>query len=73
MNPLEFALLADENIAPDVVAALREHLVDVRTLATEFALCPPWLGAWSANILIAAFVVAVGARRLRRTEAPAAA
>jgi predicted nuclease of predicted toxin-antitoxin system len=31
MNPLEFALLADENIAPAVVTALRERQIDVRT------------------------------------------
>lgn len=37
MNPLEFALLADENIAPDVVAALRERQMDVRT-ASELGL-----------------------------------
>lgn len=32
MNPLAFALLTDENISPDVVAALRERGLDVRTV-----------------------------------------
>ena len=31
MNPLDSALLADENISPDVVAALRKRGVDVTT------------------------------------------
>ena len=31
MNPLDSALLADENISPDVVAALRRRGVDVTT------------------------------------------
>ena len=32
MNPLDFALVADENIAPELVAALRERRIDVCTL-----------------------------------------
>jgi hypothetical protein len=32
MNPLDFALVADENIAPELVAALRERRIDVGTL-----------------------------------------
>jgi predicted nuclease of predicted toxin-antitoxin system len=31
MNPLDSALLADENISPDVVAALRRRGIDVTT------------------------------------------
>jgi len=31
MNPLEFALLADENVAPEVVVAMRERHLDVVT------------------------------------------
>jgi predicted nuclease of predicted toxin-antitoxin system len=46
MNPLEFALLADENIAPDVVAALRQRQMDVRT-ASESGL----LGATDSALL----------------------
>jgi len=37
MKPLDSALLADENISPDVVAALRRRGVDVTT-ATELGL-----------------------------------
>ena len=33
MKPLEFPLLADENIHPDVVSALRERRCDVTTVA----------------------------------------
>jgi hypothetical protein len=33
MNPLGFPLLADENVAPDVIAALRERGIDVCTAA----------------------------------------
>jgi predicted nuclease of predicted toxin-antitoxin system len=47
MNPLDFPLLADENIAPAVVAALRERHIDVRT-ASELGL----VGA-SDSILLA--------------------
>jgi predicted nuclease of predicted toxin-antitoxin system len=32
MNPLDFALLTDENIAPEVVAALRDRRIDICTL-----------------------------------------
>lgn len=32
MNPLDFAFVADENIAPELVAALRERRIDVCTL-----------------------------------------
>jgi Lipopolysaccharide export system permease LptF/LptG len=39
-----------------------------RTLATEYMVCPPWLGAWSANILFAAFAFAAVVLRLRRPE-----
>lgn len=37
MNPLEFALLTDENISPEVVAALRDRGLDVQT-AVELGL-----------------------------------
>jgi predicted nuclease of predicted toxin-antitoxin system len=33
MNPLDFALLTDENISPEVVAGLRERGLDVQTVA----------------------------------------
>lgn len=46
MNPLDFALVADENIAPELVAALRERRIDVCTLH-ELALS----GAADADIL----------------------
>jgi len=39
-----------------------------RTLATAYMVCPPWLGAWSANILFAAFAFAAVVLRLRRPE-----
>ena len=32
MNPLDFALVADENIAPELVADLRKRRIDVCTL-----------------------------------------
>ena len=35
MKPLEYALLTDENIAPDVVAGLRSRRADVHTASEE--------------------------------------
>ena len=35
MNPLEFPLLADENIDPDVIAFLRQCGKDVQSIAEE--------------------------------------
>jgi predicted nuclease of predicted toxin-antitoxin system len=35
VKPLDFALLADENIQPDVVAFLRQQGHDIRSLAEE--------------------------------------
>lgn len=35
MKPLDFSLLADENIAPDIVSGLRTRGCDVRTVAEE--------------------------------------
>jgi predicted nuclease of predicted toxin-antitoxin system len=50
MNPLDFALVADENIAPELVAALRERRIDVCTLH-EWGLS----GAADADILSRAY------------------
>jgi predicted nuclease of predicted toxin-antitoxin system len=46
MNPLDFALLTDENISPEVVAGLRERGLDVET-ATGLGLA----GATDAALL----------------------
>ena len=35
MNPLDFPLLADENIHPDVVLSLRQQGYDIRSVAEE--------------------------------------
>lgn len=35
MKPLDFPLLSDENIAPDVISGLRARGCDVRTIAEE--------------------------------------
>ncbi len=35
MKPFEFPLLADENVAPDVVTGLRERKCNVRTVGEE--------------------------------------
>lgn len=35
MRPFDFPLLADENVAPDVVTALRERKCNVRTVGEE--------------------------------------
>lgn len=59
MNPLGFPLLADENVAPDVVAALRERGIDVCT-ATEAGLS----GATDAAIL----AYAMSASRVALTQ-----